>query len=47
MDEKRRDAMKCEINKFSLPISECFYGFIELICIGLDDKVLKIYLSSL
>jgi ankyrin repeat protein len=47
LDENTRDAMKSEINKFNLPIEECFTGFCQIILEGIKDPVLKIYLSVL
>ena len=47
LDENTKDAMKCEINKFNLPVEECFNGFCQLILEGIKDPVLKIYLSVL
>ena len=47
LDENTKDVMKCEINKFGLPIEEWFNGFCQLILEGIKDPVLKIYLSIL
>ena len=46
-DENTRDPMKCEINKFNLPLEEWFSGFCSIILEGIRDPVLKIYLSIL